>query len=154
MAERDWASTWGSCTPEELDAIALLRVVECSNGCIQHAFRDNSVAALPIEQTRAAMNFSMAAMKNLVIEIGEDVIRFEGELAEALREARELYIRAFKRGDEEAMSEFFACSEASVRAVGEDRLHQAADRLRTELSHVFPGTTPDWGLQYLRRFLA
>jgi hypothetical protein len=149
-----WYEVWGACSEEELDNIALLRVMECTNGVIQHAFRDKSPMALDVERTRVAMNFSMTAMKNLTIELGDEVVKFEGKTADALREARDLYVRGFKRGDEEALAEFFNCSEASVRTVGEARLLKAVEKLNEKASHIFPAGTPDWGLQYLRRFLA
>lgn len=149
-----WYEVWGNCTEKELDGLAVLRVMECTNGVIQNAFRENSPMALDVETTRAAMKFSMSSIKNLKIDLGEEVIEFTGETAEALRKARDLYVRAFKRGDESAVSEFLDCSEASVRVVGEHRLLEAVYKLNQNLSHVFPPGTPDWGFQYLRRFLA
>ena len=149
-----WYEVWGSCTEKELDNIALLRVMECTNGVIQHAFRDKSPMALDVESTRAAMNFSMTAMKNLTIELGDEVIKFEGKTAEALREARELYVQGFKRGNNEALKEFYECSEASVRTVGETRLLEAVYKLNKKASHIFPVGTADWGYQYLLGFLA
>ena len=35
-----WKDIWLSQSPEVLDATALIRVIECTNGCVQYAFRD------------------------------------------------------------------------------------------------------------------
>jgi len=54
----DWNVSYGRLSGVELQKIAILRVMECTNGVIQHAFRDNAEYALPIEETRKAMKFS------------------------------------------------------------------------------------------------
>ena len=45
-----WKDLWSMQTEEVLDATALVRVMECTNGCVQHAFRDGDERALPVEQ--------------------------------------------------------------------------------------------------------
>lgn len=150
---RDWNRFYQSLNEDNLQAIALLRVIECTNGCIQHAFRDRDPKALPVEQTREAMKYSMAAMKNQAFTIGEKTYCFEREVAQGLKEARELYIRAFKQGDESAMDEFFDCSIACAKTLGEHRIKQAAQTVREHLENVFPGQTVDWGEAYLLRLL-
>jgi len=32
--KRNWKETWAKCSDEELDALAVLRVMECTNGII------------------------------------------------------------------------------------------------------------------------
>lgn len=151
---RDWAAFYGSLDEENLRAIALLRVIECTNGCIQHAFRDNNPVALSVEETREAMRYSMTAMKELAFQVGEQSFSFEGEVAEGLREARELYVRAFKQGDESAMDEFFDCSIACVRELGEQRILDAVSLVKSNLAATYPERTVDWGLAYLLRLLS
>lgn len=149
----EWLTFWMSLSSDELDAIALLRVVECTNGVIQHLYRDNSEQALSIEKTRAAMNFSMKAMKTLEIPVGEEVVKFSDKTQEYLREARDLYVRAFKKNEDEAKSAFFDCSESCVKVVGEHRIYGASYKVDKYLSDVFPGGCSRWGVEYLRRFL-
>lgn len=150
---KDWNRFYQSLNEDNLQAIALLRVVECTNGCIQHAFRDGDIKALPVEQTRKAMKYSMAAMKSQTFTLGDETYSFQGEVAEGLREARELYIRAFKQGDESAMNEFFDCSIACAQTLGEKRIKQAAQKIKNFLGDTFPEKTVDWGEAYLLRLL-
>ena len=62
--KRNWKETWANCSPEELDGIAVLRVMECTNGIIQHLFRDGAPEALSVDETRVAMKFSMSSVKD------------------------------------------------------------------------------------------
>jgi hypothetical protein len=150
--KRNWKETWAKCTDEELDNLALLRVMECTNGVIQHMFRDQSPLALTVEETRVAMKFSMSSIKNLEIPLGGKTIKFKGELAEAMRDARDLYIQGVKHGDDEAFSEFMVCSATSAQAVGKERIQEAVDTLMLHASKEFPHGTPKWGQQYLSQF--
>ena len=150
----DWLAIWQSVPIEELDSLALLRVVECTNGVIQHMYRDRSIQMLSIEQTRTAMDFSMRAMKNLEIPLGQEVITFSEGTQNYLREARDLYVRAFKKGDDDAKPAFFDCSETCVKTVGEHRIREASFKVDKHLQDIFPGGCSRWGVEYLRRFLA
>lgn len=149
MTTTNWFEFYSSLPEEELKAIALLRVIECTNGCIQHAFRDQTPEALSVEDTRKAMNFSMAAMKNLKFKVGEETYEFSGQTAERLKEARHLYIRAFKQNDETAMDEFFECSIECAKALGIERIQNAKDIIEQHLLDVFPLHSISWGANYL-----
>lgn len=149
MTTTNWFEFYDSLPEEELKAIALLRVIECTNGCIQHAFRDQAPEALSVEETRKAMNFSMTAMKELKFQMGERSYEFTGETAERLRQARELYIRTFKNNDESAEEEFFDCSISCAKAIGIYRIREAKEAVETHLSHIFPKHTVSWGANYL-----
>lgn len=151
--KRNWKETWAKCTSKELDELAVLRVMECTNGVIQYALRDGKAYALPIEETRTAMKFSMSSIKNLEIPLGEATIKFEGEVADAMRDARELYIQGMKHGDDEAYEEFMVCSVTSAQAVGKERIQKAVDLLVLHASHAFPHMTPRWGQEYLLHLL-
>ena len=61
---KNWKELYDSLPDTEKDKIAILRVMECTNGVIQHAFRDGEEYALPVEETRKAMKFSMSCIKN------------------------------------------------------------------------------------------
>ena len=39
---KNWKEIYGNLPSDELDKIAILRVMECTNGVIQYAFRDNA----------------------------------------------------------------------------------------------------------------
>ena len=59
-----WLDIWKTQTTEVLDATALIRVIECTNGCVQHAFRDGDERALSVEQSRECMKLSMSTIKS------------------------------------------------------------------------------------------
>jgi len=141
-------------TSEELDGLALLRVMECTNGVIQHLYRDGSDQRFSVEQTRKAMNFSMKAMKIYEIPLNGKVVKFSEETRVYLREARDLYMRAFKKNEKEAVPAFFDCSESCVKVVGEHRIYEASYQIDTYLPDIFPDGCSKWGVEYLRRFLA
>ena len=88
---RDWKQTFEALTEEQKNNLALLRVMECSNGIIQYAYRDQADYALSIEDTRRAMKFSMGCIKRMEIPLGETTITFGGDLKEIFGEIRDLY---------------------------------------------------------------
>lgn len=151
MTERNWSEYYSSLSEEQLDALALIRVIECSNGCMQQLYRNDDPRQFPIEQTRAAMKYSMAAMKNLEFVVGDETIKAEGEFADVLREVRDLYVNGFKKDDAEARAEFFRSSVATVKALGNERIVKAAVRVAKELSDVLPTKAVALGVDYLQR---
>ncbi len=151
--KRNWKETWAKCTDKELDALAVLRVMECTNGIIQYAYRDSLPYALSVDETRTAMKFSMSSIKNLEIPLGDVTLKFEGDLADAMREVRDLYVQGMKHNDDEAYAEFMVCSATSAQAVGLNRIQDAVAILNVHASHSFPRGTPAWGMEYLMQFL-
>ena len=117
-----WRDIWRSQSEEVLDATALIRVVECTNGCVQHAFRDGDERALSVEQSRECMKLSMGTIKNKVLPLpdGRTKMILPEECHEIMNEARDLYVRGFKQGDEEALDEFFALSKAHFQVLGRE----------------------------------
>ena len=115
-----WKDIWSSQSQEVLDATALIRVVECTNGCVQHAFRDGDERALSVEQSRECMKLSMGTIKNKVLPLpdGRTKVILPEECHEIMNTARDLYVRGFKQGDEEALDEFFALSKAHFQVLG------------------------------------
>jgi hypothetical protein len=146
---QDWNQFFSSLSDHDKDGIALIRIIECSNGCIQHAFREEDPRALSIEQTRDAMKYSMSLMKTMDLNIGGVAYEFSESTKEKLKEIRELYIKGFKQNNSEAMNEFFKSSYACVKELGMERLNKAADIVKENLSQVFPSHTIDWGYNYL-----
>lgn len=145
----EWLSFFSSISDEEKDALAILRVLECTNGCIQYAYRDDASWALDIEATRKAMKFSMGCMKVMQIPLKDKTLRFSPEVEEALREVRRLYISGVKQGNNEDFGFFFNASRASATAVGDERMVAARDILAENVDDI-PSETFQWGLQYLR----
>ena len=90
-----WKDIWSSQSQEVLDATALIRVVECTNGCVQHAFRDGDERALSVEQSRECMKLSMGTIKNKVLPLpdGRTKVILPEECHEIMKTARDLYVR-------------------------------------------------------------
>ena len=153
----DWDARFKNLPAKELDKVALLRMIECTNGTIQYAYRDQQSYALPWGETIRAMKFSMHCMKYMKIPLKtksgkEKVITFEPETAQLLKEVRKLYISGFKMGNKEDMDEFFVASEASIRAVGEERILKAKKIVETQIEDI-PTAQVDWGLRYIKGFV-
>jgi len=149
---KNWDELFGNLPDTEKDKVALLRVMECANGCIQYAFRDERSYALSLDETRKAMKFSMSCMKTMTIPLKEETITFAPETEKLCKEVRELYISGFKNGNEEDYKEFMKASRANVNAVGKDRLLQAKEILAQNITDI-PPQALDWGIHYLTQFL-
>lgn len=149
---RNWDELFGNLPDSEKDKIAVLRVMECTNGCIQYAYRDQKPYALSLDDTRKAMKFSMSCMKNMSIPLKEEIITFAPETEEICREVRELYIKGFKQGDDEAYEEFMNSSDACVNAIGKERIVKAREVLAQNVDDI-PPEALDWGVYYMMQFL-
>ena len=138
-----WKDIWSSQSQEVLDATALIRVVECTNGCIQHALRDEDERALSVEQTRECMKLSMGTIKNKVLPLpdGRTKVILPEECHEIMNTARDLYVRGFKQGDEEALEEFFALSKAHFQVLGRQLID---DKFRFFAEHFEDMFTSYW----------
>ena len=148
----DWTATFNSLPPEELDALAVLRIVECSNGIIQYMFRDKVPDALSVEDTRQAMGFSMSSIKRMQIVLESETIEFADATKKIMGDVRDLYLRGMKRGDDEAYAEFLRSSLACLQACGLPRLQAARDKLFADC-YSMPPYAWDYGLDYCRNFL-
>ena len=147
----DWDTLFESLPDVEKDKIALLRVIECTNGIIQYRFRDGDEDALSVEETRDAMKFSMGCMKTMSIPLGENVVTFAPETAELFKEVRRLYISGAKNNNTEDYNEFLKASKANLLAVGKERILLAR---QTAFNHIdeLPPHTLEWGLGYIFGF--
>ena len=145
---KKWNKIFEALPDEEQDKLALLRLVECTNGVIQHMHRNGDPDALSLEETRAAMKFSMGCMKTQTIPLGDEVIVFAPETAEIMREVRELYISGFKQQNQEDYEEFMVASVANLGAIGKERILRARTILFDNLYEV-PHFTLEWGLSYI-----
>lgn len=149
---KNWKELYETLPDEELDKIAILRVMECTNGVIQHAFRNGSGYALSVDDTRRAMKFSMGCMKRMEIPLKEEIITFAPETEELMRQARELYISGVKMGNDEDFKEFMRVSKATAQVVGKERIFKACNILEEQVD-AFPDGCMMWGVEYLMQFL-
>ena len=125
----DWKKLYSALPEEELDKIAILRVMECTNGIIQYAHRDDADYKLPIGETSKAMKFSMSSIKNMQIPLRDETITFAPETEDLMRQARDFYIKGAKQGDDDAYEEFMSISKATAQVVGKERIFKACDIL-------------------------
>jgi len=146
-----WKDIWSSQSEEVLDATALIRVVECTNGCIQHAFRDGDERALSVEQSRECMKLSMGTIKNKVLPLpdGRTKVILPEECHEIMNTARDLYVRGFKQGDEEALEEFFALSKAHFQALGRELIDEKFRFLAEHFEDLFTSYWIMMGRMYI-----
>lgn len=149
--KKDWLELYEALPSEELDKIAVLRIMECTNGIIQYAHRDDADYKLSIEDTRKAMNFSMGSIKRMEIKLINETIKFTTETEALMREARELYINGVKKGNDEDYAEFMEISSATAKACGLERLWNAVKILKEQQTEI-PARCIVWGLEYLLQF--
>ena len=144
-----WYKIWSECTPEVLDATAIIRVMECTNGCVQYAFRGETARALSVDQTRLAMKTSMSAIKTkkLPLPTGE-VIQMPDEAIPLMDEARDLY-QKMKTRDIDAYDEFFALSTAHFHVLGKEIIDEKFAFLTEHFGDVFTEYWIDRGREYI-----
>lgn len=147
----DWKEKFNELTDGELNKVAVLRVMECTNGIIQHSFRDKTEDAYPVEVTRATMKFSMSCMKKMQIPLKDETITFKPKTEELLRRARELYISGVKNNNDEDFEEFMEISKATAQVCGMQRLLDGKKILEENVD-VFPPGSLDFGVAYLMQF--
>ena len=148
---KDWNTIFNNLSDAEKDKVAVLRVMECANGVMQHAYREGQIFAYSTYETRKAMKFSMSCMKNMSIPLREETITFEPDTETLLREVRDLYISGFKNGNDEDLEEFMIVSGACIRALGKDRIVKAKDILAQNTTDI-PLQALDWGVRYINHF--
>ena len=144
----DWNTEFTALSSDDLDSIAVLRVMECTNGIIQHRFRDGDDDALDADETRRAMKFSMGSIKRMQIELEDAPVTFSDTAKELMGRVRDLYISGVKRNNDVDYAEFMKSSVASLKACGLPRIFEAKARLYNHC-YEFPSYTYDWGLAYI-----
>jgi len=145
-----WKDIWSSQSETVLDATALIRVLECTNGCVQYAFRDGASRALPLEQTRDCMKLSMGTMKTKVLPLPDGTdMPLPKECHEIMDTARDLYISGFKQGDDDALEEFYALSKAHFQVLGKKRIDEKFEFLTEHFEDLFTSYWIGVGRQYI-----
>ena len=102
----DWETRFEALPDVEQDKLALLRVIECTNGVIQHSYRNGDDDTLTVDEVREAMKFSMGCMKRQEIPVGDKIVTFAPETKELMTEMRRLYISGQKQNNQEDFNEF------------------------------------------------
>ena len=149
----NWDKTFNSLSNDELNALAVLRIIETSNGICQYMFRDKAPDALPVEETRALMGFSMSSIKRQQIVLDSETIEFTPEVKEIMTKVRDLYIKGMKMQDDESYEEFLRSSLACLLACGLERLEAAKDKLFDQC-YAAPPCVWQFGMDYCKNFMA
>ena len=138
-----------------LDHVALIRCIECTNGCVQYAFRDNSDKALSVEQTREAMKTSMSFIKTKSLTLpNHQTINALPEIHTLMDETRTLYIEGFKKGNPEMTKEFFLLLLwRSCMCVEKKRIVKQMKFVKEHFTDTFTEFWLTVGLSYMMQFL-
>lgn len=140
--------------PQELDKLALLRVLEVTNGCTQWAFRRQDKNCLSVEQTRECMKQVMGFIKNKKILLAQNrIIEFTPVIEQLIDEGRQLYQDAFKNQVEGSEKEYYAYSTAQFLIYGRQRLEQALGEIRQEFEALFTSYYLEKGRRYIAPYL-
>ena len=148
----NWTETFESLPDEELDKLAVLRIIETSNGICQYMYRDGDKDALSIEDTRRLMGFSMSSIKRQKIVLESETIEFSPEVKDIMVKVRDYYVQGMKMQDEEAYDEFLRASLACLIACGLDRLEAAKDKLFDQC-YAAPPYVWQYGVDYCKGFM-
>jgi hypothetical protein len=149
---KDWKNVFENLTEKEKRNLAILRVLECTNGIIQYSYRRNDPWALSIEDTRKSMKFSMSCIKNMQIPLKEETITFGDDLAETFGQIRDLYVSGTKKGNKEDFSEFMRISSIMINVLGKERILEAQKVLSQQICDIPPDKL-QWGVDYMMQFI-
>lgn len=140
---------------EELDKLALLRVLEVTNGCTQWGFRRQDEQCLSVEQTRECMRQVIGFIQNKQIDLpnGEQ-IHFTPTIEALIEEGRELYQAAFKKNIAEKEKEYFAYSTAQFIVYGQPRLQAALTQVKQQFEPLFSPYYIERGRHYIAPYVA
>lgn len=153
MSEYNWTETFESLTDEDKDKLAVLRIIECSNGICQFMYRRGNKDALSIEDTRRLMGFSMSSIKRQKIVLESETIEFSPEVKDIMVKVRDYYVQGMKMQDDEAYDEFLRASLACLIACGLDRLEAAKAKLFADC-YAAPPYVWQYGMDYCKSFMA
>lgn len=141
--------------PTELDHLAILRMLEVTNGCIQHGFRRQDDQCLSVEQTRECMRQVIGFIQTQTIEFPSgDRIQFSPPIQTLIQNGRVLYRRAFKENIAAAERQYYAYSTAQFITYGKQRLEAAMQRVQDEFESLFTPYYIDQGCRYVAPYLA
>ena len=81
------------------------------------------------------------------------VVECHPSIIDALNKVRDIYIRGFKQGDDDAMMEFYAQSMAQFYVIGGDKMNEKFDWIGEKLSDVFGELFLKIGRQYVMGYI-
>ena len=140
--------------PEELDKLAIIRVIEVTNGCTQHGFRRNDENSLTVEQTRDCMKKVIGFMNNQRVDLPSGKsISFNESTNQLMREVRELYQDAFKKNIPDQEREFYAYSKANFLVIGHQRFENALQLVKQEFEDLFSTHYIEKGRKYITTYI-
>jgi hypothetical protein len=140
--------------PEELDKLAILRVLEVTNGCTQWGFRRQDKQCLSVEQTRECMRKVIGFIKDKKIEFAHrEAIHFTPIIEQLIDEGRSLYQDAFKNNVAGAEKEYYAYSTAQFSVYGRQRLEAAMQLIKQEFESLFTPYYVERGRLYIAPYL-
>ncbi|QPN67563.1 hypothetical protein [Synechococcus sp. CBW1006] len=140
---------------EQLDKLALLRVLEVTNGCLQWGFRRGDAEALSADRTRDCMRTVIGFIndRSIILPDGGRV-SFSPAVIRMIGEGQALYREAFKRNDAEARRRYFAASTAQFLVYGKPRMEAAMEQIATAFEPLFERFWLERGQRWIRPYLA
>ncbi|MCH4902919.1 hypothetical protein GSN00_00545 [Cylindrospermopsis raciborskii CHAB3438] len=149
-----WENIWRNQSDIGKYHSALIRALECTNGCVQYAYRDQKPFALSIEQTRLSMKTSMGIIKNKKLSLKNgDILEFDPSIHDLIDEVRDIYIAGFKENDDDKVKEFYAQSVAQFFVLGSDCIDNAFQFVVDNFAHVFTIEFIERGKSYVYKYL-
>lgn len=139
---------------KELDKLALLRVLEVTNGCTQWGFRRKDEQCLSVDQTRECMRKVIGFIQDKKIELpsGESIC-FTSSIEQLIDEGRELYQAAFKKNIADKEKEYYAYSTAQFLVYGRQRLNAAIQLVKQEFESLFTTYYIEKGGNYIAPYI-
>lgn len=139
---------------KELDNLAVLRVLEVTNGCTQWGFRRKDEGCLSVEQTRECMKKVIGFIQDKKIDFpsGES-IHFTSSIQQLIEEGRELYQEAFKKNITDKEKEYYAYSTAQFLVYGRPRLNAALQLVKQEFESLFTTHYIEKGRNYIAPYM-
>lgn len=139
---------------KELDKLAILRVLEVTNGCTQWGFRRKDEQCLSVELTRECMKKVIGFIQDKKIDLpsGES-IHFTSSIQQLIDEGRELYQDAFKKNIADKEKEYYAYSTAQFLVYGRPRLNAAIQLVKQEFESLFTTYYIEKGRNYIAPYI-
>lgn len=149
-----WENVWRNQSEIAKSHSALIRAIECTNGCVQYAYRNKEPFSLSVDKTRECMKKSMKIIKNKkVILKNGDILEFDSSIHDLIDNIRDIYIAGFKKNDQEKLMEFYAQSLAHFFILGPERIDDAFQIVLTNFSNVFTIDFIERGRSYIYKYL-
>jgi len=139
---------------KELDKLAILRVLEITNGCTQWGFRRQDEQCLSVEKTRECMKKVIGFIKDKKIDLSSgESIHFTSSIKQLIDEGRELYHDAFKKNVAGAKKEYYAYSTAQFLVYGRQRLNAGIQLVKQEFESLFTTFYIEKGRNYIAPYI-